>query len=98
MARKESKAHSTVAIAFDTCKLQSNIRTFSEASSTTLLGIDCRRVDLDSASLRAVRPRTTDEIFSLRGRRAGRRHNLVDRWKDFQKEDGIPGPLTRLTS
>jgi hypothetical protein len=98
MARKESKTHSRVATAFDTRKLQSNIRSFSELSSTTSLGIDCRRADLDTVSFQNVRLRTAGEVFSVRGRREGRRHNLVDRRKDFQKEGGKLGPLTRLTS
>lgn len=97
MARKESKTHSRVPTAFDTRKLQSNIRSFSELS-TPSLGIDCRLEDLDGVSFQNVRLRTADEVFSVRGKREGRRHNLVDRRKDFQKEGGKLGPLTRLTS
>jgi hypothetical protein len=97
-ARKESKTHSRVPTAFDTRKLQSNIRSFSELSSTTSLGIDCRREDLDAVSFQNVRLRTADEVFSVRGKREGRRHNLVDRRKDFQKEGGKLGLLTRLMS
>ncbi len=97
MARK-SKTYSRAAIAFDTRTLQSNIRSFSEVSSTTLLGIDRWCADLDSALTEAVRLRTAVEVFSLRGEGEERRHNLLDRRKVFQKEEGTPGPLTRLTS
>src|SRR6266566_8578653 len=96
MARKESKTHSRVPTAFDTRKLQSNIRSFSELSSTASLGIDCRE-DLDAVSFQKVRLRTADVVSSVRGKREGRRHDLVDRRKDFQKEGGKLGPLTRLT-
>jgi len=98
MARKEGETHSRVLTAFDTRKLQSNIRSFSELSSTASLGIDCRCEDLDAASFQNVRLRTADEVFSVRGKREGRRHNLVDSMKDFQKEGGKLGPLTRLMS
>lgn len=98
MTRKESKTHSRVPNAFDTCELQSNIRNFSELSSTTSLGIDCRRADLDAALLQDVKLRMADEVFSVRGKSEGRRHNLVDRRKDFQKEEGTLNPLTRLTA
>jgi len=95
MAQKESNTHYTVSTAFDTRELQSNIRSFSELASTRSLGIDCRHADLDAAD---VRLRTTDEVFSVRGKREGRRHNLVDRGKNLQKEKGTLEPLTRLTS
>ena len=98
MTRKESKTHSRVPIAFDTRELQSNIRSFRELSSTTSLGIDCRRAALDAALLQAVRLRTADEVFSVRGKSEGRRHNLVYRRKDFQKEDGTLRNLTGLVS
>jgi len=93
-----SSSSSRVPTAFDTRKLQSNIRSFSELSSTASLGIDCRREDLDAVSFKKVRLRTAGEVFSVRGKREGRRHNLVDRRKDFQKEGGKLGLLTRLTS
>jgi hypothetical protein len=98
MARRESKTHSRVPIAFDTCELQSNIRSFSELASTTSLGIDSLREDLDTALLQDARLRATDEPFSVRGKREGRRHNLVARRNDFQKEEGALGRLTRLTT
>ena len=72
--------------AFDTRKLQSNIRSVSELSSTASLGIDCRFEDLGAVSFQNVSPRTADEVFSVRGKREGRRHDLVDSMKDFQKE------------
>jgi hypothetical protein len=87
MARKESKSHSTVSTAFDTRKLQSNIRSFSELSCMPL-GIDSRRADLDAVSFQDVRLRIADEVFSTRGKREERRHNLVDRRKGFQKDEG----------
>lgn len=92
MAQKESNTHYTVSTAFDTRELQSNIRSFSELASTRSLGIDCRHAALD------VRLRTTDEVFSVRGKREGRRHNLVDRRKNLQKQKGTLERLTRLTS
>ena len=90
-----------MAVAFDTRKLQSNIRRLREVSSTTSLGIACGRGDLDSASVEADGLRTADEAFPIRGERegrVGRGHNLAGRRKVFQKEEGMVGPLTRLTS
>jgi hypothetical protein len=98
MEQNEGKTHSRMAVAFDTRTLQSNIRRFSEISSPTSLGIECGRACLDPAPFKAVGLRTADESFSLRGEREGRRNNLVERRKVFQKEDGILGSLTRLTS
>jgi hypothetical protein len=80
-----------VAVAFDTRTLQSNIRRFREVSSPTSLGIEWR-ARLDLASLEAFGLRTADEVFSPRGEREGRRNNLVERRKVFQKENGIVGP------
>ena len=98
VARKERETHSKVSTAFDTCELQSNIRSF-RLSSKTSLGIDCRRAaDFDTELLQEVRLRTADEVFIVRGKSEGRRRNLVYRRKDFQKEEGTPGRLTRLTS
>lgn len=97
MARKESKTYSRVPAAFDTRELQSSIRSFSELSSTSL-GIDCRCEDLDAVLFQNVTLGTAGEALSARGKRDGRRHNLVDRRKDFQKEEGTLGPLTGSTS
>ena len=97
----EGETHSGMAVAFDTRKLQSNIRRLREVSSTTSLGIACGRAGLDSASVEADGLRTADEAFPVRGKREGRLgrgHNLAGRRKVFQKEDGMVGPLTRLTS
>ena len=98
-AKRESETHSRKAVAFDTRTLQSFIRRFSEDSSTSL-GVECGRACLeDSASFEpeAVRLRTADEGFSLRGEREareGRRHNFVGTRKVFQKEGGIARRLT----
>lgn len=62
------------------------------------LGIDSRRADLDVVLFQDVRLRITDEVFTVWGKREGRRHNLVDGRKDFQTEEGTLGSSTRLTS
>lgn len=90
-----------MAVAFDTCKLQSNIRRFSEVSSTASVGIGCSRAGLGFALVDTDGLRTADKAFSIRGerdRRLGRGHNLVGRRKVFQNEEGMLGPLSRLTS
>ena len=57
--------------AFDMGKLRSNTCSFSELSSTTSLGINCRREDLDAVVFQNVTLQTTSEAFSVRGKRDG---------------------------
>jgi hypothetical protein len=69
-----------MAVAFDTRRLQSNIRRVSDVPSTTSLGTACGRTDLDSEFFETLGMRIADGAFSIGGKREAHEkrghHNL----------------------